>query len=191
MGHMSIYLMIAFMVNSPAVGQPRKPATNAPATAGSSYAGQEKREIKALSDEDTKAYENGEGMGFAKAAELNHYPGPKHVLDAAAELGLTADQKGQTQKIYNEMHEKAVRTGRRIVEDEGKLDDLFSSGTINPKQLDSLTAAIAASQGGLRAIHLGAHLAEREVLTPSQIRRYDELRGYIRPGAHHDHMHHH
>lgn len=185
--------MIALMVNSLAVGQPRKPAATTRATPESPYAGEERRHIKALSAEDIKAYENGEGMGFAKAAELNHYPGPKHVLNAAVELGLTADQKEQTQKIYRAMHEKAIRAGRTIVQDEGKLDDLFSSGSINPKALDSLTAAIATSEGRLRAIHLGAHLAERGVLSPRQIRRYDELRGYGEAGAHHHHdrMHHH
>jgi hypothetical protein len=41
----------------------------------SPYAGQEKREIKALSAEDIEGYLTGQGMGFAKAAELNHYPG--------------------------------------------------------------------------------------------------------------------
>jgi hypothetical protein len=91
------------------------------------------------------------------------------------------------------MHEKAVRAGKKIVRDEGRLDDLFSSGRINPKQLDSLTASIALSQGSLRAIHLGAHIAEREVLIPRQIQIYDELRGYRGTGAHrhHDHMHQH
>lgn len=45
------------------------------------YAGQETREIKALSPDEVAAHLEGRGMGFAKAAELNHYPGPKHVLD--------------------------------------------------------------------------------------------------------------
>ena len=184
---MAIHLLIIFAIHSLAEGQ-----APTPAPAQSAYAGQEHRDIKALAVEDTKGYENGDGMGFAKAAELNHYPGPKHVLDAAVELGLTTGQKEQTQKIYQEMHEKAVRAGRRIVEEEGRLDDLFASGRIDPRQLDSLTAAIALSQGRLRAIHLGAHLAEREVLTPSQIQRYDELRGYqgAGPRHRHDHMHH-
>jgi hypothetical protein len=35
----------------------------------SPYAGQEKREIKALSHEDIEGYLAGEGMGFAKAGE--------------------------------------------------------------------------------------------------------------------------
>lgn len=40
------------------------------------YAGQQSRDIKALSDEEMKGYLTGAGMGFAKAAELNRYPGP-------------------------------------------------------------------------------------------------------------------
>ena len=45
----------------------------------SPYAGQETREIKALSRDEINGYLSGDGMAFAKAAELNHYPGPKHV----------------------------------------------------------------------------------------------------------------
>ncbi len=70
----------------------------------SPYAGQEKREIKAISVEDIEGYLTGQGMGFAKAAELNHYPGPKHVLELAGELSLEEKQIDKTKKIYNRMH---------------------------------------------------------------------------------------
>ena len=36
--------------------------------------------IKALSTEDVDGYLGGKGMGFAKAAELNGFAGPSHVL---------------------------------------------------------------------------------------------------------------
>jgi hypothetical protein len=49
----------------------------------SPYAGQQTRAIKALSPEDLAGLLNGEGMGMAKAAELNGYPGPVHVLELA------------------------------------------------------------------------------------------------------------
>ncbi len=52
----------------------------------SPYVGREQREIKSLSPGDIQMYLQGHGMGMAKAAELNHYPGPKHVLDLAKEL---------------------------------------------------------------------------------------------------------
>jgi hypothetical protein len=47
------------------------------AETSSPYSGQETREIKALSRDEISGYLSGDGMGFAKAAELNHYPGPK------------------------------------------------------------------------------------------------------------------
>jgi hypothetical protein len=46
----------------------------------SPYAGQESREIKALSAEETKQYPPGAGMRYAQPAELNRYRGPLHVL---------------------------------------------------------------------------------------------------------------
>jgi hypothetical protein len=41
----------------------------------------------------------GEGMGMAKAAELNGYPGPTHVLTLAKELALTESQLQQVTAI--------------------------------------------------------------------------------------------
>jgi hypothetical protein len=66
----------------------------------SPYAGEEARAIKALSDQEIEAYLSGQGMGYAKAAELNSYPGPKHVLELARELGLTPAQEEQTLTIH-------------------------------------------------------------------------------------------
>lgn len=43
----------------------------------SPYVGQEYREIKALSTQEISDYMSGRGMGLAKAAELNGYPGPR------------------------------------------------------------------------------------------------------------------
>ncbi|HEY6192034.1 MAG TPA: hypothetical protein VI215_06860 [Bacteroidota bacterium] len=156
----------------------------------SPYAGQEMRPIKSLSQDEIQSYENGEGMGLAKAAELNRYPGPKHVLDMAAELNLNQEQKAMTQKAFEEMHKKAVRVGRELVETERELDKEFASGTINTNRLDSLTAHIGELQGRLRATHLRAHLAEKEILTAGQVNKYIDLRGYGTPEHPHEHMHH-
>src|ERR1700737_107196 len=67
------------------------------------YAGQQARSIKALSADDVAALLKGEGMGMAKAAELNGYPGPAHVLTLASELGLTDSQRQQVQAIVDRM----------------------------------------------------------------------------------------
>jgi hypothetical protein len=50
-------------------------------------------------------------------------------------------------------------------------------------------AEIAELQGKLRATHLQAHLDMRRLLSPSQIKKYDELRGYDSGNVHKDHQH--
>ena len=59
----------------------------------SPYVGQEVRAIKSLSPEDVDAYLSGKGAGLARAAELNGYAGPRHVLELASELVLTVRQR--------------------------------------------------------------------------------------------------
>jgi Spy/CpxP family protein refolding chaperone len=153
------------------------------------YAGQQWRTIKALSDDDIAALRNGEGMGMAKAAELNGYPGPKHVLTLAAQLGLTEDQQRQVTEIFDLMSAAAQPLGTEIIDHERALDRLFAQHQIKPEALKAETATISALQGRLRAVHLAAHLETRALLTPEQIARYQQLRGYDDPAAapHHHH----
>ena len=144
----------------------------------SPYIGQEQREIKALSAEEIQGYLSGSGMGLAKVAELHHYPGPRHVLDLAEPLRLSEEQRRQTQTIFETMRTEAMRLGRQFIDKEHHLEMLFAAGTITEAQLEQLVIDLATLHGQLRAAHLRAHLAQRAILTPEQVRRYDELRGY-------------
>ena len=152
------------------------------------YAGLEGREIKALSAEQVAGYQQGEGMGMALSAELNSYPGPKHVLELADSLRLTADQRGQVERIVDEMKVAAVRLGSTIVEREARLDSLFAGGGITDQSLEASVVELGRLQGELRYTHLRAHLATRAVLTEHQRMLYDRLRGY---GSGHAMEHHH
>jgi len=144
------------------------------------YAGQESRAVKSLSDDETKALLSGAGMGFAKPAELNHYPGPKHAIDLAAELGLSSDQVAAAREAFDAMKTEATRLGSEIVAKEASLDSLFASGKATDADVAKATGEIAALQGRLRATHLRAHLRMREIMTPEQIAAYDAKRGYGR-----------
>ena len=144
----------------------------------SPYTGQEQRIIKALSDEEIRDLLEARGMGLAKAAELNSYPGPLHVLQLANELGLSDGQRQATDSLYANMRQQALSIGRQIIEAERTLDRAFADGAIEPATLRSQVRAIAALQGELRAVHLEAHLAQHSLLTPEQIAHYDALRGY-------------
>jgi Spy/CpxP family protein refolding chaperone len=153
-------------------------ATLANANTVSPYAGQESREIKALSTEDVQSYLSGKGMGFAKAAELNGYPGPLHVLELASEIGLDAEQKQRTEALFKSMQSKAVALGRPLVEEEVRLDELFSSKAITRESLARSLKRIGELQAQVRQVHLETHLTQIEILTPAQVSKYMALRGY-------------
>jgi hypothetical protein len=152
------------------------------------YAGQQDREIKALSIEEIDAYLSGKGMGFAKAAELNHYPGPRHVIDLAVELELSQGQVRQSRALFEAMQQQAVSLGRDLVKLERRLDQHFADGSINPVMLKALTGEVGHLKARIRFVHLSAHLDQRALLTAGQMERYDRLRGY---GASHSGQHAH
>jgi hypothetical protein len=53
--------------------------------------------------------------------------------------------------------------------------------------LKASTAAVAVTQGELRETHLKYHLSTAAVLSPSQMQRYAELRGYGGQSMHNHH----
>lgn len=134
--------------------------------------------IKSLSEEQINGYLTGFGMGFAKVAELNHYPGPKHVIDLSIELKLNEKQLQQTKQIFEKMKKEAVRLGKDIVQKEAELDSIFNTVAAESEVVRNLVTKIAELEGELRLTHLNAHLLERAILSEEQIALYDELRGY-------------
>ena len=146
--------------------------------ADSPYAGQETRPIKALSEQDIADYRHGRGMRTSLAAELNHYPGPRHVLEHAQALGLSKEQQARTQRLHDDMAREAARTGGQIVKKEAELEALFAGGTANHDHIRDVVREIGTLQAAYRLVHLEAHLSMREILSPQQVAEYDKLRGY-------------
>jgi Spy/CpxP family protein refolding chaperone len=142
------------------------------------YAGQQSREIKALSAAEQADLLAGRGMGLAKAAELNGYPGPAHVLELAAELELDAQQRRSTRALFESMERRASELGSQIVEEERALDALFASRQATPARIEETASRIGQLQARLRAVHLEAHLDQIRILSAAQVARYNELRGY-------------
>jgi Spy/CpxP family protein refolding chaperone len=143
-----------------------------------SYQADTNRTIKALSAQDVSNYLNGRGMGLAKAAELNSYPGPMHVLEVEKELSLTPDQKARLQADFAVMHDRAVNLGKQIVEQETVLNQLFATEKATPQAIQTTVDTLARLQGQLRLAHLDAHLKTKQILSASQVSQYNRLRGY-------------
>lgn len=146
------------------------------------YTGLQERTVKALSEQQIADLRAGRGMTLALAAELNGYPGPTHVLENAYALELTPQQQDLTKSLLEAMKGEAVPLGKRLIEQEEMLDQLFATKTITPANLIAATQAIAQTQASLRQTHLKYHLSMMEVLSADQISHYRELRGYTSKG---------
>lgn len=157
------------------------------------YAGYETRPINALSDQQIADLREGRGMGLALAAELNGYPGPSHVLELAAPLGLTPKQHSHIEELFKAMKAETIPLGERLIEQEAELERQFAHRAVTADSLGAITGAIGSTQVALRFAHLKYHLATVETLVPTQIARYSELRGYTKAGpasAHRGKGHH-
>ena len=157
-----------------------------PGNAHQPYAALNDRAVKALSPEETDALLTGKGFSQALAAELNGFPGPRHVLDFGDGLSMTVSQERAVQTLFDEMEREATALGRDIIAAETALDTAFASATIDEAALNDLTASIGRLRGALRATHLKYHLRTKAILSRHQVATYNRLRGYS-GGDHRDH----
>jgi hypothetical protein len=131
---------LPFLASAPAAAQhDHAPIASGPAA--SPYAGREQRAVKALSEQQIDDLKAGRGMGMALPAELNGYPGPRHVLDLADALHLTDDQRAKTKALYEAMKAETIPVGERLVSDEK---------SVTRAALDAVVSRIASAQGDLR-----------------------------------------
>ena len=130
-----------------------------------------------LSPEEVKQYLSGAGMGYARAAELNHFPGPMHVLELADKLELSAEQRAATERLMQAHKAEARALGEKVVAAEEALAQLFRSGQVRDRELAQAVDEAARLQGAYRLTHLETHRRMRELLTEQQVKRYDALRG--------------
>jgi Spy/CpxP family protein refolding chaperone len=154
------------------------------------YAGQEARAIKALSEDEIRGYLSGAGMGLAKSAELNGFPGPMHVLELERELKLTADQKTRVKASMDAVKAKARDLGTKYVEAERAIELAFRDNApeaVIRARVDDAARILA----DLRHAHLAAHIEITPLLSAEQRTKYAELRGYTAGSQGHGHGHGH
>ena len=142
------------------------------------YAGVERNELSALAPDEGKSLLAGHGMGYAKAAELNGYPGPLHVVELADRLALSPEQLGRTQALMNAHRSRARALGAKLVDAERALDQLFRKRVASTASVAAAAERVGRLQAQLRTEHLNTHIAQTALLDVRQIERYAELRGY-------------
>lgn len=160
-------------------------ASSVPAAEPSPQAGRADHAARTMSQQRLEGLRAGHGLGYARAAELNGFPGPKHVLELADALALSERQRSRTRELFDAMQASAVALGRELIAVEHELDRVFAQRTVTPERLEALVAESARLEGRLRAVHLRAHLEQAELLDRSQVSEYMRLRGHAaEPGKH-------
>ena len=144
----------------------------------SPYAHTQSAEFATLTPDEVRELRNGDGMGLARAAELNSFPGPRHLLDLKAALDLTWEQIARIEAIHAKMKTSAIAKGEAILQAESHLANLFATGRPTAAETTRMTEHLGIMRGQLQAIHLLAHIESTRELTAKQIERYDRLRGY-------------
>jgi Spy/CpxP family protein refolding chaperone len=105
-----------------------------------------------------------------------------HVLDLGDQLSLSAEQRDDARRLLERHKSEARVIGAKLVEAERTLDRLFASGSVGAPELASQVMTVAALQGDYRLSHLETHRQMKAMLTPEQVDRYDQLRGYASGG---------
>lgn len=175
---MRILLLATFALLAPALAGCLDPAGDDSAPAARSPYADLNGSIRAMTPEEIDVLANGKGGGYALPAELNGYPGPRHVLDLKDALKLTADQERAIARLFAAMEDEAKEAGARVLAEHAALEAAFRNRTITDAELEARGAALAAAYGEVRLVHLRAHLATIDVLTPHQVALYNEARGY-------------
>ena len=151
--------------------------------APSPYASEPASPVRGLSAAEVEDLLSGAGAGYARSAELNGFPGPRHLMDLRNELALSPAQLATIEATYSSMSSEARMLGGEIVARERSLSEAFSTRTVNVPELSTRLDELGALYAKLRGVHLGAHLSVTPHLTPEQIVRYGELRGYTGTGT--------
>ena len=134
--------------------------------------------LSGLSDAQARAYLDGHEWGLGKSAELHRFASPAVVLLLVPQLVLFRDQSDPVQAIFDRTHVTVVALGKKLVDEETKIDEALEEETPDPVVLEARIRESARLQGEMRIAHIEAHLETNKLLRPDQRVRYGALRGH-------------
>lgn len=105
-------------------------------------------------------------------------PGPEvrpGRADLRAELGLSADQTAQIQKIRSEARKQAIRQRADLAVARLELRELMTAPTVDQKAVAAKVKEISDLQAASLKARTDEHLAMRRVLTPEQQEKMRQL----------------
>jgi hypothetical protein len=123
---------------------------------------------------EAEALRMGYDIGGSATAEAVGLPSPERAIELANELTLNVGQIEEINALWNVELVNSRRLGRSIIEQEAKLDSVFAT---QPRDwmVRPIVLEIGRLQTELRYVHLRARMRMKDVLSPTQQRRYASM----------------
>ncbi|MBI4639719.1 MAG: Spy/CpxP family protein refolding chaperone [Candidatus Tectomicrobia bacterium] len=96
-------------------------------------------------------------------------------------LNLDERQTESVKSLFEQSRERSREVLPQIREARQELQSLVRQGSPDQSQIDTAIAKITGLQGELMKIGVNTRMAFREVLTPEQRQKLDELKEFVRP----------
>lgn len=166
-------LLMAAIFSAPviALAQPASPINPGGSPEAASLHAADTSIPRGLCVAEVEALRSGYDMGGARTADGVGLPSPARAIELADELTLNLGQIEAINAVHNVVLVEGQRLGRAILEQESKLDSVFTGDprdwTVRPIVLE-----IGRLQTELRYVHLRARMRMKDILSLTQQARY-------------------
>jgi len=117
----------------------------------------------------------------ARAAEpepafLRHFFAPELIMQQQGVIGLSAEQRERITRDIHAVQGRVLELQWEMQDDVRRLEELSAVEEVDEKQLVATARRIFEREGEVKAAHLGLLVRMRNILTPEQRARLQELR---------------
>lgn len=132
--------------------------------------------VRTLTDRQYTAWVKGtDPRDMAFVAELNHFPLPDKIVQYKKELDLSPAQIIKINDVIKFLKMKKAEIGQSVVRNEKMLDSMFRTRKLDEGSVIYYANRYGLYEGEYRTAMLQACIRTENVLTPQQIRKFEQL----------------
>lgn len=128
--------------------------------------------------------EHHDSMQCSRMMKGEHHEGQEYFLGMKDELGLSDAQVNKLKALKSESEKQAIRTKADLKILHIELHDLLQQDKVDVKAVDGKIGKIGELQMKMLKAHVHTELDARNILTPEQLKKHQEMKGKRMHGMH-------
>ncbi len=128
--------------------------------------------------------EHHDGMQCGRMMKGEHHDGQEYFLGMKDELGLSDAQVDKLKALRSEREKQAIRTKADLKILHIEMHDLLQQDKVDVKAVDGKIGKIGELQTKMLKAHVHTKLDARNILTPEQLKKHQEMKGKKKHGMH-------